>query len=351
MFLGDIYMMDFLFEYGLFLAKAVTLAVVIIFVVGMIFSMARKNKDKVKEHVELKNYNEKYKSIRHALEQEILDKKEYKQLLRKEKKSEKKSLTESGNKKRKKVFILNFKGDIKASAVGSLREEITAILMVCSPEDEVILKLESSGGTVHGYGLAASQLKRLKSKNIPLIVSVDKVAASGGYLMASIADKITAAPFAIIGSIGVIAQIPNFHRLLKKRDIDFEQITAGEYKRTLTVFGENTESARNKLSEQIEDTHKLFKDFIKDTRKEIDIEKVSTGEYWYGTKALELNLIDEITTSDDLIFSRSQSADILEVSYKYKKNVMDKIFSSMETSIQKLFETALNLAGKPVNHE
>ena len=176
---------------------------------------------------------------------------------------------------------------MKASAVSSLRQEITAILSLAEKQDEVLVRLESGGGMVHAYGLASSQLLRIRNQDIDLTVCVDKVAASGGYMMACVANKLLAAPFAVIGSIGVIAQIPNFHRLLKKNDIDFEMITAGEYKRTLTMFGENTEKGREKFAEDIEDVHVLFKDFVKEHRPALDVEAVATGEVWFGQRAID----------------------------------------------------------------
>ena len=157
-----------------------------------------------------------------------------------------------------------------AHEVESLREEITAIISIANPsKDKVLIRLESGGGVVHGYGLAASQLQRIKSAGIPLSVAIDKVAASGGYMMACVADEILAAPFAIVGSIGVIAQIPNFNKILKKNDVEFEQITAGEFKRTLTLFGENTDKAREKFREEIEQTHDLFKTTLEDSNIKI----------------------------------------------------------------------------------
>ena len=220
-----------------------------------------------------------------------------------------------------------FKGDIKASDVSSLREEISAILTFASKNDEIFVTLESAGGTVHGYGLAASQLKRIRDKNIKLIVAVDKVAASGGYMMACVADKIIAAPFAIIGSIGVLAQIPNFYRLLKKHNVDFEQVTVGQYKRTLTLFGENTDEDREKVQEELEETHQLFKDFIKEYRDDVDIDKIATGEHWYGKQAIELKLVDELKTSDDYLSEAVQNADIYEIDYIRKKPLSEKIIS------------------------
>ncbi len=220
---------------------------------------------------------------------------------------------------RRRVFVINFHGDIMATAVASLREEVTAILYVAESRDEVLVRLESSGGVVHGYGLAASQLVRIKDKGISLTVVVDKVAASGGYMMACVADHLIAAPFAVIGSIGVVSQIPNFNRLLKNHDVDFEQFTAGEYKRTVTLFGETTDAGRAKLQEEVETAHTLFKSFLKTHRHTLDVETVANGEHWFGTDALRLKLVDELRTSDDYLLSASESADLYEVTYPVKK--------------------------------
>lgn len=224
--------------------------------------------------------------------------------------------------------MLDFHGDIRASAVASLREEISAVLMAAGPGDEVLLRLESPGGMVNAYGLAASQLLRLREKGIPLTVAVDKVAASGGYLMAVVADRIIAAPFAVLGSIGVVAQIPNFHRWLRDRRIDFELFTAGEFKRTVTVFGENTEQGREKLREEIADTHQLFQDFVKRFRPQLDMARVATGEPWYGTHAMEMGLVDALATSDSYLMDAAQRARIYAVSYKRKKTLGGKLFGT-----------------------
>jgi serine protease SohB len=213
--------------------------------------------------------------------------------------------------------------------VENLRQEISAVLTIATPDDEVLVRLESGGGTVHGYGLGASQLQRIRDKDIPLTVSVDKVAASGGYMMACVANHIISAPFAILGSIGVLAQIPNLHRLLKKNKIDFEQLYAGEYKRTLTLFGENTEKGRAKMQEDLEDTHRLFKEFVKSQRPGLDIEKVATGEHWLGTRALELGLVDELKTSDDYLMSLRHEADLVRIEYTEKKKLLDKLSGLM----------------------
>jgi serine protease SohB len=257
------------------------------------------------------------------LRSEILTKSEYKKLAKEEKQIRK----EQGKSKdiKKRVFVVKFDGDIKASDVHDLREEINAILMIATPRDEVVAILESPGGMVPHYGLAASQLERIKQQNIPLTVAVDKVAASGGYMMACVADKILAAPFAYIGSIGVAIEFPNFNKLLKKNNIDYEQITAGEFKRTLTMLGENTEKARKKVKQDVEDLHYLFKEFIKQHRPHVDIDAVATGDYWPAKRALELNLVDELITSDDYLLSKRFDTDIFMVNYLVKKNLSEKI--------------------------
>ena len=317
--------MEFLTEYGMFLAKLSTVLVLMVIVIGAIIFIVLRAKGDT-DHLSIKNINDKYETMSFMLNSQILGKKDFKKYLKKQKQEHKDKEKESSEKK-KKLFVLDFKGDIKASSVSSLREEITAVLTIAKDKDEVLVLIESGGGTVHGYGLGASQLRRIRDKGIKLTASVDKVAASGGYMMACVADKIIAAPFAIVGSIGVLAQIPNFHRLLKKMDIDFEQITAGDYKRTLTLFGENTDKDREKFKEEIEDTHKLFKEFVKDNREQVDIESIATGEHWFGKRAIDLKLVDELITSDDYLVTAAKNADIFEIKYERKKHLTEKLFS------------------------
>ena len=304
--------MEFLFEYGLFFAKVATLLVAFVVVVSIVVGASQKNKyGEGKGHLEITPLNQQFEDLKDTMllattdesqqkaEEKKLNKAKKKQLSD-EKKATKKSV-ELDTPKRSKVYVLNFDGNISASAVGHLREEITAVLTQATPNDEVLLKLESSGGMVHSYGLASSQLDRLRKKNVPLTVCVDKVAASGGYMMACVADKILAAPFAIIGSIGVVAQMPNFNKVLKKHDVEFELLTAGEHKRTLTMFGENTDKGREKFIEELEETHQLFKEYVSTRRPQLDIDKIATGEIWYGSRAKDLALIDDIQTSDEYL--------------------------------------------------
>ncbi len=329
--------MEFLFEYGLFLAKSVTVLAVILVVVIAVFSASQRQRDPEAGHIEVKNLNDSLAQITHSLKSVVLHPEARKQDLKAEKKKSKekqknqKHAVKEGERERARMFVIDFKGDIQASEVNSLREEITAALSVAQEEDEVLVRLESPGGVVHGYGLAASQLQRVRSRGITLTVAVDKVAASGGYMMACIANRVLAAPFALLGSIGVVAQIPNFHRLLQKNDIDYEVLTAGEYKRTLTVFGENTDKAREKFVDDLEDVHALFKEFVKEHRPTVDIEEVATGEAWFGRRALEHRLVDELKTSDEYIIERCDEMDVFHIRYVIHKHrlerFMDKVAS------------------------
>ena len=339
--------MEFLFEYGLFFAKVATLLVAFVVVVSVVVGASQKNKyGEGRGHLEITPLNQQFEDLKDtmliATTDESLQKAEEKKLTKAKKKllSEQKktvkNVSESDVKKRSKVYVLNFDGNISASAVGHLREEITAVLTQATPNDEVLLKLESAGGMVHSYGLASSQLDRLRKKNVPLTVCVDKVAASGGYMMACVADKILAAPFAIIGSIGVVAQMPNFNKVLKKHDVEFELLTAGEHKRTLTMFGENTEKGREKFIEELEETHQLFKEYVSTRRPQIDINKIATGEIWYGSRAKDIKLIDDIQTSDEYLVSRIEDADVFEVAYVFKKKLHQRLGIAAEESADRL---------------
>ncbi|WNO11379.1 protease SohB [Teredinibacter sp. KSP-S5-2] len=335
--------MEFLYEYGLFLAKAVTIVVAIGAVIALIVSAGMKGQGHDSGHIEVKSLNDKFDDIEETMKSVVLSEGQFKEEQKakkkqekEEKKAAKKAKDQSADEKPR-VYVAEFDGDIKASAVEELREVVTAILALAKPEDEVVVKLESQGGMVHSYGLASSQLDRLVSASIPLTICVDKVAASGGYMMACVANKILAAPFAIIGSIGVVAQLPNFHRLLKKNDIDYEMLTAGEYKRTLTMFGENTDKGRQKFMEDLEDTHELFKEFITDHRPQVNIDEVATGEIWFGRRAVEKALIDEVMTSDQYLFDLKERADIYQVEFVQKKSLQEKLGISVEASIDKAF--------------
>ena len=341
--------MEFIYEYGLFLAQAVTLVAAILIVIAGLVSMGHRQKAEQHEgHIEIRNLNEKYRLIGDSIQHMVNDpetlkaetkanKKAEKAKAKEAKKKRKKSDGETVNERRKRLYILAFDGDMKASATDHLREEISAVLPQVHDGDEMLVKVESPGGLVHSYGLAASQLQRITSAKVPLTIAVDKVAASGGYMMACVADRIVAAPFAVLGSIGVLAQLPNFHRLLQKNNIDFELLTAGEYKRTLTMFGENTDKGREKFVEELEETHDLFKSFVSTNRPSLDIAKVATGEVWYGQKAIEEGLIDEVQTSDAFVQNRLEDWDVYEVKFVHKKNWQEKLGFAAEGALEKSF--------------
>ncbi len=312
--------MEFLYDLGLFIAKAATIVIAVAAVLGLITGLALKQKSNSDGELQIDNLSEDFKSDINQIKKSFLSKKEQKQFDKEQKKLEKDKKDSN-----KRLFLIDFEGDVDASATDSLREEISAIVTIAQDNDEVLIRLESPGGVVHGYGLAASQISRLTSRGIKTTVAVDKVAASGGYMMSCVANHIIAAPFAIIGSIGVIAQLPNFNKLLTKNDIEIEQHTAGEFKRTLTVLGENTDKAREKFKEELQEVHELFKSFVAENRPIVDIDKVATGEHWYGKTALDLKLVDELTTSDDYLLSAMKDFDIIKVQYKIKHNIAERL--------------------------
>ncbi|WJG07874.1 protease SohB [Aliiglaciecola sp. LCG003] len=327
--------MEFLFQYGLFAAKAITIVVAILLVVGGIIALAAKQKQGSGQ-LEIKSLSEQIEELKQHAKHLLLDKSELKQQQKDEKKAEKaaKKAKDADKDHKANLFVVDFKGSMDAHEVDSLREEVTAILCSAQKQDEVLVRLESGGGVVHGYGLAASQLQRLKDRDIHLTVAVDKVAASGGYMMACVADHVLSAKFAIIGSIGVIAQLPNFNKLLKRNNIEFEQHTAGDFKRTLTMFGENNDQGREKFKQELEEVHVMFKDFVSSHRQQLDIDRVATGEYWYGAKAQELGLVDEIQTSDDFLLNKLTSHKIYSVKYSKKKSVAERLGMAASTGIE-----------------
>ena len=329
--------MDLLFDYLGFLAKTATIVVAVLVILSAVTAAAahRTMRGPPMGHIQVIRLNELLNDMRRTIEEAGLPR----SAARKQRKREAKALKkQKHDTARRRVFVMNFEGDLAASGADSLRREISAVLGTAKDDDEVLVRVESAGGMVHGYGLCASQLARIRSKGIKLTVAVDKVAASGGYMMAAVADRILAAPFAVVGSIGVVAQIPNVHRLLKKHDVDVEVLTAGRYKRTLDVLGENTEEGREKLRDELHDAHALFQEFIGSYRSELDVETVSTGEAWYGQRALDRSLVDELVTSDEYLAAACDEADILEVSWVEPKKPIERLLGQTTLAVGKLID-------------
>src|SRR4051812_45330630 len=272
--------------------------------------------------------NKQIDALGDALRSQLMQKKEWRRF-RKRRKAIKPAATKPN------VFVLEFNGDLFATAVRNLREEVTAIAAVAGKDDEVVVRLESAGGAVPHYGLAAAQLMRLRERSIAVTVCIDRIAASGGYMIACVADRIVAAPFAIIGSIGVVAQVPNFHRLLKKHDIDFQEMTAGEFKRTVSVFGEISERGRRKFQEELEDTHQLFKEFVKAHRPKLDLDRVATGEHWLARRGLELGLVDQLRTSDEYLMTRAKEANLYQVTFERPRTLRERLGGMVEGALSR----------------
>jgi serine protease SohB len=325
-------MVEFFADYGLFLLKTLTIVIAII---AVIVTAAAAQRRSTHEGLEVEDLNKKYRKLSDGLLHAVSTKEEQKKAAKERKAEAKAKAKEKQERSRPRSFVIDFKGDLKASAVSSLREEVSAVLDVATPDDEIILRLENHGGIVHEHGLAASQLARIRDREIPLVVCVDKVAASGGYLMACVGSQVYAAPFAILGSIGVLAQIPNFNRMLDSHGVDFEQVTAGDYKRTVTMFGKNTDEQRAKLKEELEDVHALFKDAVAKYRPALDLDKVATGEHWYGTRALELGLADQLKTSDEVLAERASERDLFLVTYKVKQPLQKRLMANVESAIER----------------
>lgn len=324
--------MDALQTIGIFAAEVFLIFIAIVGVILVILMAASKAGHKSEIEVEL--IHKKYKNFRNLLKSQTLTKAERKNL-KKSLKEERKSQEKTSRSEERKIYLIDFDGDVKASAAEDLREEITAVLTVATPQDEVIVRIESPGGVVHGYGLAASQLLRVREKQIPLTVCVDKVAASGGYLMSCTANKILCAPFAIVGSIGVVAQVPNFNRVLKKHDVEYKEYTAGEYKRTVSILGEITPKGEEKFKEQLEDTHVLFKSFVHRFRPNMNLAEVATGEYWYGEQAITKGLVDEIRTSDDYLMTLAENNQIIKIKHQHKESFSDKLTGVLGKALKK----------------
>ncbi|WP_296754708.1 protease SohB [Thiobacillus sp.] len=316
-------------QYVLFLAEMATL---VLAAIGLVAGLAALSRRKARDagHIEVTDINRQLEAAGDRIQAAQLPKKAQRTLQKQRKAGRKAQLKRAETEACS--YLLDFKGDIRASAFTALREEISAILQVAKPGDTVLLRLESGGGMVNRYGLAAAQLLRLRDAQLPLTVTVDTVAASGGYLMAAVADRIVASPFALIGSIGVIAQIPNFHRWMQARNIDWEQFTAGQYKRTVSLFGENTEAGRAKLREELEEIHALFQAFVQGRRAQLDMEKVATGEAWLGSKALELGLVDELATSDEIIRSACQRGRVLQVGFQRRLSLPERLRVSAQSA-------------------
>lgn len=343
-------MIDFLADIGIFALKSLIIAFVFAFIVIFIVTVLKALKsvkvEKSEDKLEIIDLKDKVKARRNFMQARLeeistVDEKELKRLKKKRKKTQKEKASEEEKKRQEllssktsegyfcpqNLYVINFSGDVEASYLKHLVKKIDAILDVATDKDEVILNLKSPGGLVNAYGLASAQLVRIREKGIKLTVCVDEVAASGGYLMACVADKIVAAPFAYIGSIGVVASLPNFHRLLDKYDVDYEQITAGKYKRTVTMFGENTDEGREKFKQELEDIHNRFKQVVTNYRPQLQdkIDDVATGEHWLAKDALNLGLVDEIATSDSYIAKRIDDTFGCAVKIVWKRNTKKSI--------------------------
>jgi serine protease SohB len=338
--------MAFWLDIAAFLLKAIIIVAAIGGLALLIARLARSGEPKDQE-VKVRSLAERYDDMRDAMNGALLDKKERKTLAKSRKKETKaEAKAGRGREPGKRIYVLAFKGDMRASAVKRLGAEIDAVLIAARPgTDEALIRIESPGGTVTGYGLAAAEILRLRDRKIRVTASVDQVAASGGYMMACAADRIVAAPFAIIGSIGVVAPVPNLHRLLQKNEIDFEEMTAGEFKRTVSVLGEITPAGREHFRGKLDETHEAFKAHVAECRPKVDIARVANGDYWLAREALPLGLVDEIMTGDELLFRARDGARLYEVTTEARKTLLQQIMSGIGGALEKAADFAVRRIG------
>ncbi len=326
--------MEFLYQYGLFMAKTLSL-ILAGGLIAILVVVAKQKQKPRKGQLMVTDLSAEYRQTQNQLNSLFQPKAVPKPWYQRLKREPEAPAAAPANGAR--LFVIDFKGGLEAKEVSALREEVTAILAIARDEDEVLVRLESGGGVVHGYGLGASQLARIRERGLKLTVAIDKVAASGGYMMACVAEQIVAAPFAVVGSIGVVAQLPNFNRLLKKHDIDFEQHTAGEFKRTISLFGEIDDKARRKFQAELESVHRQFKEFIAEHRPVLDVARVATGEHWLAHEAKELGLVDELKTSDDYLLSRYAEQQVVKLHYQLHKPMAERLAHMTSLAIERSF--------------
>jgi len=330
-------MTDAVLEVAVFVLKVATVVVLLGLLAAWIAALSRRARGAA-GGLSVRSLNGHYDRLARSMRRALLSRGAY---LKAERAARAERKRERAVDKRRRVYVLDFRGDIKASAVVSLREEISAALSMATPGDEIVVRIENAGGLVHDHGLAASQLARVRERGIPLVAAVDKVAASGGYLMACVADRIIAAPFAIVGSIGVLAQLPNFQKLLDRHGITVEQAKGGESKRSVSALGRNTEQDRDRLQKQVNEVHDLFKEHVRRYRPALDIDAVATGEHWYGTRAKELKLVDELTTSDDYLIEASRNADVYELCYAARRRMSDRVTAVVQGTVDRVLDVML----------
>lgn len=306
-------------------------AVLIVCVLILVFRSRRKkkrNRHEASKHPSgLLVYGEKTQiSIRPKLDLED-DASEGESVKAQEKSSSRKSGDEKTGEPGK-VAVLKFKGDIRASARFAFAKLVDEVVLNAREFKEVVVVVESPGGGVSEYGMLFAELERMRKceENFQLTVVVDTVAASGGYLMSLPAHKILAAPFAMVGSIGVVSFIPNIRELLEANKIKPRTFTAGDFKRTVTLTDEGDEKSAEQYKQQLALIHEQFKQALKKYRPQVELEKVATGEAWLASTTVEkeLQLVDGLNTSHALLLEMNQSFDLVEYSSKAERKTFLK---------------------------
>lgn len=297
------------------------LAVIFIFFYGLWSLLSRKGKAQNEQKIALKSYEKRYYEALTPQVREFVEKKDLTAL----KKAQKAAQKEKGSC----LYVIDFDGDMQASNTVQLAETTSCLLPLLRSTDKVLVRVKSSGGLVPHYGYAASQLSRLRSK-ASLTVAIDHIAASGGYLMACVAHEIIAAPFAIVGSIGVVGLVPNVHPLLKNHGIDVHEHTAGEYKRSLSPWAAVTPEKVQRYEHELSMTHELFQEFVQQYRPNLEPEVLQTGEYRYAARSVgDTGLVDKVQSSDDFIAEHLPKYHVIFVTCREEKSVWQRLSGAL----------------------
>lgn len=164
----------------------------------------------------------------------------------------------------------------------------------------IVLRVDSPGGTVAASEEIATYVKECEK---PVVVSVGDVGASGAYMISSQADSIWANPGSSVGSIGVIAQIPNVSGLLDMVGVEFQTFTAGEYKDAGSAYRDLTKEEEALIQGEVEEAYDQFIDIVAEGRglERAKVEELAIGWTWSGVRAKELGLVDEVGTYRDAL--------------------------------------------------
>ncbi len=216
------------------------------------------------------------------------------------------------------LAVLRFQGlrDLNASGDQRLSEAIDEVLVNRDHFEEAVVIIDSPGGTTHGYGHAYALLERLSASGLKVTACIDRIGASGGYLMALPADRILAGPFAIVGSVGVVAGIPNVKRLLEEKGVSYRLFVAGDKKRVVHFADDDGPEVREYMDEKLAGIHTQFLQAVEKHRGDrVKLDEVRSGDHWSAEESVEkgLGLVDELQTSAEYLLERNREVALVMI--------------------------------------